>query len=358
MASNSFAITYTVKNEAEALPQAIAYHLAAGCSRVYLFWDGTTDDAAAAIEGLPVIARPSVTPEEIVDPPEWIARILPWWKGNMDVRKQINTYYAAKWAAADGIDWLASIDVDELILMDRHGEIEQDHITGPLSRVPAAIDQVLMPNMDVIPTSAACQEPYLECTYFQNRYLATETLWRYSRAVLNRLKVPPPLVAWYDYLFFWLRFRGAFVRIMHDPKQAGARIPAGYFLGYSSNKSIVRTSRIEGLEFSIHGWHKYTRKPHSLRLGNVLHYDLPGASHFARKFRQRSIDDLWKVFHLRYRLSVVARECNAAELEDFFLKYIAVTDAEKMARLKRKGIAVEVRSVSRWLRRLQTEIAE
>ena len=89
MSSNSFAITYTVKNEATVLPLAIAYHVAAGCSLVYLFWDGTTDDAEKLIEGLPVVARPSVRPEEMVDPPEWVTRLLPWWKTNMDVRKQI-----------------------------------------------------------------------------------------------------------------------------------------------------------------------------------------------------------------------------------------------------------------------------
>jgi len=358
VSSNSFAITYTVKNEATVLPLAIAYHVAAGCSLVYLFWDGTTDDADKLIEGLPVVARPSVRPEEMVDPPEWVTRLLPWWTTNMDVRKQINTYYAAKWAAEAGIEWLASIDVDELILMDRHAEIDANHITAPLSRVPAAIDQVLMPNMDVIPTAAACEQPFVECVYFQNRFRATEEVWRYSRAVLIRLlKVTPSLVAWYDYLFFWLRYRGDGARMMFDPKprdskRAGARIPAGYFLGYSSYKSLIRTSRIAGLSFSIHSWVKETRPPRTMRLGNVLHYDMPGASYFARKFRQRSPDAIIKAFHLRYRLAQVARECTDEELEEFFRMYIAVTDEAQMARLKRKGIAVEVQSVARLLRRL------
>ena len=357
MASNSFAITYTVKNEAKALPQVIAYHQAAGCSLVYLFWDGTTDDAAKLIEGLPVVARPSVTPEEMVDPPEWVTKLLPWWKTNMDVRKQINTYYAAKWAAEAGIEWLASIDVDELILMDRHAEIDEHHITAPLSRVPEAIDQVLMPNMDVIPTATACEHPFVECVYFQNRFRATEEVWRYSRALLNRLKISPALVAWYDYLYFWLRYRGDGARMMLDPKHAGEKIPAGYFLGYSSYKSFIRTSKIAGLIFSIHEWVKETRRPRTMRMGNVLHYDLPGASYFARKFRQRSPDDILKVFHLRYRLAQVARECTDAELEDFFWKYIAVTSAEQMARLERKRIAMEVHSAARLMRRLLTEDA-
>lgn len=103
--SAKFAISYTVKNESRLLPSAIRYHIVAGCSRIYIFWDGTTDGSESLVSEFPnVVARNSIKPDEIDDPPAWIARVVSCWELIMDVRKNINTFYAAKEAAKDGID--------------------------------------------------------------------------------------------------------------------------------------------------------------------------------------------------------------------------------------------------------------
>ncbi len=100
MPSAKFAISYTVKNESRLLPSAIKYHIAAGCSRIYMFWDGTTDGSESLVSEFPnVVARNSIKPDEIDDPPAWIARVVSCWELIMDVRKNINTFYAAKEAA-------------------------------------------------------------------------------------------------------------------------------------------------------------------------------------------------------------------------------------------------------------------
>ena len=134
MSSGKFALTYTVKNEARLLPSAIEYHIAAGCSRIYVFWDGTTDGSRDLVSKYPcVTARDSIRVEETDDAPKWIKDILVWWDTDMDVRKRINTYYAAKSAAAEGLDWLGGIDPDELVLMSRDEEINEDHISKHLA---------------------------------------------------------------------------------------------------------------------------------------------------------------------------------------------------------------------------------
>jgi hypothetical protein len=130
----------------------------------------------------------------------------------------------------------------------------------------------------------------------------------------------------------------------------GRRIPGTYFLGYSSYKSFVRTGVAPEFDFATHSWRPFVRAPRNLRTGNVLHFDLPDASYFAAKFRQRT--QARDIFYLRYLLSNIARDCSPEEITSFFETYIAIRDPDRLARLKRKGIVAEIRSASNLLRKL------
>jgi hypothetical protein len=356
--SGKFALTYTVKNEARLLPSAIEYHLAAGCSRIYLFWDNTTDNAAELVAKYPqVIARKSYLPDELQNPPDWLSQILPAWEPDLDVRKIANTLYAARDAAKDGIEWLVGIDVDELILMSRHEQALENHIPRYLEKIPDDIDQLLLPNLESVPTAAETGNPFTECVYFLDRFPATEAVWRYSRAVLARMTPSsekrvtrfPKLIAWYDWLFYELRFAGALHRMMREPGTQ-RRIPGTYFLGYSSYKSFIRTDRAADFQFATHGWKPFVRQPRSLRIGNVLHFDLLDAAYFALKFKQRPAPR--DIFYLRYMLGLVARNHSPEEIREFFETYIAIRDPERIELLKKKGILVEIRSASNFLKKL------
>ncbi|WP_348262986.1 glycosyltransferase family 2 protein [Telmatobacter sp. DSM 110680] len=355
MSSGKFALTYTVKNEARLLPSAIEYHVAAGCSRIYLFWDGTTDGSQELVSQYPcVVARDSIRVEETGDAPEWIKNILVCWDTDMDVRKRINTWYAAKSAAAEGLEWLGGIDPDELVLMSRDEEIDADHIAKHLAKVPETIDQVLLPNLESVPVSAASENPFADCVYFLNRFPKTEAIWRYSRALLLRVTRSSALVAWYDYLFYQVRFLGALPRLMREPR-SGSRIPAGYFLGYSNHKSFIRLKTFENFDFVTHRWRAFLRAPRSMDLGNILHFDMLDANYFAAKFRQRQRGIILKVFYLRYRLAHVARNLSDDEIAEFFERYIAISDPARIARLKRRGILVEIHAASNFMLRKREE---
>jgi hypothetical protein len=108
-----------------------------------------------------------------------------------------NTYYAALDAASDGIEWLVSIDADELVLMSPTEEQLENHIPRYLERIPENIDQILMRNLESVPTSAETQNPFVDCIYFLNRFPLTETTWRFTRAALLRVSRSPRLIAWY-----------------------------------------------------------------------------------------------------------------------------------------------------------------
>jgi hypothetical protein len=355
VSSARFAISYTVKNESRLLPSAIEYHIAAGCSRIYIYWDGTTDGSDLLVSGYPnVVARNSIKPDEIDDPPAWIARVLSCWELIMDVRKNINTFYAAKEAAKDGIDWLISLDPDELVFMPGNDPINENYVTKHLSRVPDSIDQVLLPNLECVSTTAESRNPFSDCVYFLNRFPITEFFWRYSRAFLVRISRSPELVAWYDYIFYQIRFFGALPRLMREPKSHSA-IPAGYFLGYSNHKAFIRLKTFFNFNFAVHSWNRYLRAPRNLRLGNILHYDLPDVAYFTAKFRQREQGIILKVFYLRYRLALVARNFTDSEVKEFFETYIAILNPARIARLKKKKILLEIDAVSNLMKKIRKE---
>lgn len=350
MPSGTFALTYTVKNEARLLPSGIEYHLAAGCSRIYVFWDNTTDNAPDLVARYPqVVARRSFRPEELENPPSWLARILPAWEPDLDVRKIANTYYAALDAEKEGIEWLVNIDADELIVMNRNEQVLENHIPRYLEEVPENIDQLLLPNLEAVPTAVESENPFTDCIYFLNRFPKTETAWRYSRAALIRASRSPRLVAWYDWLFYQIRFAGALKRMMRDPG-TNRRIPGTYFLGYSSYKSFMRTGRAKNFNFATHGWKPYLERPRSLHTGNILHFDMLDYRYFAAKFRQRPQDR--GVFHLRMLLSVVARDRTLEQIKQFFETYIAIRDPRRMEDLKKKKIVVEVPGPAALLKKL------
>jgi len=350
MSKVRFAISYTVKNESRLLPSAIDYHIAAGCSRIYIYWDGGSDHPDSLLSAYPsVVARNSITPDELEDPPQWITEILHAWETDMDIRKHINTYYAAKNAALEGIDWLISLDPDELILMDRNSPIDQDQIVRQLSRVPDKVDQLLLRNLDCVPTSAESRNPFSDCVYFMNRFPMTESIWRYSRAFFTRILKAPALAAWYDYVFYQVRFAGALPRLMSDPRTHRA-IPVGYFLSYSTYKSFIRLTTFSNFKFATHRWKGDAREPRSIALGNILHYDMLDAAYFADKHRKRQAEYIRRTFYLMYRLAQVARNCSDSEIKEFFEKYIAIRDPARIARLERKGILLKIDAVANFMK--------
>lgn len=350
MSTVKFAITYTVKNEARLLPAALEYHRKIGCSKFYIFWDGTTDNAPELINDDPdVVARNTFRPEELVDVPSWISDIVYVWDTDMDVRKRINTYHAAIAAKEAGIDWLVAIDPDELLFVGEEDQLSENYFTNFLGRVPENFDQVLLRNLESVPCQTLSEKPFEDTTFFLNRFPVTETVWRYSRAILNRIGRSPKLVASYDYLFYYFRFLGALPRKFYNP-MTGEKILAGYFIGYSSSKSCVRLSEFENFNFNTHYWLKFKRKPKNIYIGYVLHYDLLDAQYFINKFRQRQPGIILSIFHLRYTLANLARDLPDNLVIKFFEESFIIKEPNKVRDLKKKNILLEIKTAANFFR--------
>jgi hypothetical protein len=346
MAVSSFAISYTVKNEARLLPQAISYHFGAGCSKIYVFFDGTTDNTRELIahyDGLVILD--TIMPEDVELLPNWVRRIIPRWKENMDVRKRINTYKAVQQAAADGIEWLICIDPDELIVPSLHETIAVDTIPRFLQGIPDDIDQVLLRNLEVLPTSDRSNDPFRELTLFFNRFPFTDVAWRYSRAAFRLMVLSPKLRAWYDFAFFNVRFFGSANRLMRHPV-TGESIPATYFLGYLGSKAFIRVRTANKFNFNIHEWVKEAEAPKNLTKGFILHYHLFDAADMLAKFRQRNKALLVSAFYVLHTLANIARDLSDELVVRFFVENVTINDQNRILLLVRKNVLVRVTSVS------------
>lgn len=346
-----FAITYTVKNECDLLLKSIHYHYTAGCTKFYVFLDGTTDDTYELLKELEYVEIfQTQKPENLNDLPQWIINILDWWERDMDVRKRINTYYAANLAFNEGITWLGCIDPDELIIPNKElKNIDNRLINEFLKNIPEKCNQVLMRNLEVVTTKAETDNPFLECVLFLNRFPVTETIWRYSSALVRRL-FKSKIQAWFDYIFYKIRFANLLQRLMVNPI-TNEKIPGSYFLGYSNHKSFVRTKHFNDFNFVTHKWIKYTSKPQNTYLGFVLHYDLYDYKYFSHKFKQRQESMLLKVFYFRYMIAKVAREVDIEGIKSFFLKYIAITDDQRISKLENRNILVRITAISDFFRK-------
>ena len=264
MSTKKIAVCYTVKDEARLLPHAVKYHLAAGVSRIYVFLDGTTDNSRELIEDvIGVEVHRSAPPTGGVDEPGWFGGVGLIWEGNFDARKRVNTFRAAQWAHAAGIEWLASIDPDELIIANSNDLVSIDLMDRLLRCVPENIDQILLRNLELVPVVSESVNPFLDNVYFLNRFPRTELVFRYSSALARRLLRNSRLHAWFEHLFYKLRFLGTWPRLMRHPATKSL-IPSSYFLGYVNHKAIIRTNASDKYNFNIHRWGAFLSKPKSI----------------------------------------------------------------------------------------------
>jgi hypothetical protein len=217
------------------------------------------------------------------------------------------------------------------------------------SSVPSEVDQILLPNLEAVPVGEGTGSPFLDCTLFLRRFSATENIWRITSALMRRLLRHPKLVAWYDYGFYWIRFRGALPRLMRHPR-TGALIPAGYFLGYSNHKAFVRTGAARDYLFNIHKWQQAKKRPRTMRKGHVLHYDLCSVDYFASKFRQRQPTMLVSAFYCRYQFALIARDLPLEEVKQFFIENICIGDPTVVRRLQQRGILISIGFIANMMR--------
>lgn len=351
MKNTKFAVTYTIKNEEKIIADAIRYYKHLGCSKFYIFFDGTSDNSRDVILGMDrVVTFESgiyFSDSEVMD---WIIEIIPRWHDNMDVRKRINTAYAAKLANNDGIEWLLSIDPDELLVVDAGDGARAEDFLSLLDGISEDVDQIKVKNLEVVVTSPVIGSPFLDCNLFLRRFPATEYCWRIIRFLVSRMGFSSNFVAWLEYFFYYCRFFGKLPRLYRSPVD-GNLFPGGYFLGYLGHKSIVRSSRWSLFNFNVHEWIATSRgRPRSVFKYWLLHYDLYSLEGFIGKFSQRQPAMLVKDFVFRFNAAVIARSEIPGAAVNFFEKYIIWGNKKCVDMLIARGVLLRFNAPSIVLR--------
>ena len=343
----SFAIIYMVKNEATILPEAIKYHRALGCSKFFVFLDGTTDNLKELIENQPdVIVSENIDPSAPEDSTPWMSWVRDNWSNWMDLRKMLNTYHTAGVAHDMGIEWLALLDPDELIVSDLSEKFNGGSFLELLKTVPKSADQIRLINLDVLATNVASTHPFKDFSFFFGRFPYSETIWRYSRFAVRKILRSPVVEAWFDQLFFMARLGKGFPRIVRHPVTRGI-VPTGYFLSYFSGKALFRCSRAAKARPSVHYWKALRgNRIYTYWAGYVLHFDLTNAESFCAKFRQREETAFVRALYTRWALGMIARDLPVAIVKEFFNRNLVISDRSRQEDLVKRKILVRIGSIS------------
>lgn len=352
--AGSFAVAYSSKNEADLLPDGIAFHRRTGAAKTFLFWDGTTDDGPDRVAGMPDIeARPSLSYAKAIESLSdagggWIVAAEGLAESSFDIRKRINFTHAAERAKADGIEWLLCIDADELAIPGPRDPLEPGCLNAMLRRVPYDIDQVLMPNLEAVSTPGDGRSPFRSCRHFLPRIPATHTLAKAATHAARLLRRSPRAQAWAAHWVYRARFGGRYPRPMRHPV-TGAAIPRGYFLGYTNHKSLIRTASARRFMHDIHRWKGYAGNPEpkSVRLGNILHYAHPSAELLMSKYRQRPGGPVHPVFHVMHEISKIARDLDDEQVRAFFDTEFVIADPDDLRARERRGAVLRIDAVAR-----------
>ena len=118
------AIVITAKNEERLLKNNLLYHFAIGVSRAYIYFDGASDGGPDSIENMPNVSIQNSVPVDKYNDFEYLNKFTSNAKEHHTARQCLNTYDAKLKCKQEGIDWLISIDADELIIVDKAKPIQ------------------------------------------------------------------------------------------------------------------------------------------------------------------------------------------------------------------------------------------
>jgi len=340
MTKPRFAFALTVRDEWDLLRYALPYYASQGASRIYLFFDGTSDAALTEAGKFSFVeARDCVDISEVVAPRDWLIQLEPEIK--MDHRKRINTIYAAGQARLAGIEWIISIDPDEIVL-PQEGQAD---LAEMLATAPSDVDQLLVPNLELLPMPGSANDnPFATQRLFLRRQDGVALLWRGINTGIRRWFAPRSL-ARFENTLYRLTNRGLFPPVLRNPLN-GALIYRSLFLGYNNSKAFMRTAVAQEHNFNIHKWQSEGRSLKSVIAGMLLHYDLPSFDYFAKKFRQRPANMQIAAFDTRFQIGEIAREASPGVARSFYETALCCPDQETADHLIRAGIALRVNTVA------------
>ncbi|PZW39066.1 glycosyl transferase family 2 [Mesonia algae] len=246
------AVVMTVKNEERLLLQNIQYHLGIGIDCIFIYFDGTTDHGKEKVKEISkVIVQDSVQAEKYKDR-DYLDRFTSNAQEHHTARQCLNTYDALEQSKAAGIDWLISLDADELFITNEKGyqSVEEFFTTYNEN----GVEQIHLEPLEII----ARQEKY-------DNVMAEETLFKVKKS-----------------------FKSKFDQIYHQiyNPYTKTHLTTSYWLGQTMGKAAIRVN--SGLiPKNVHRYEHgvKNKKVVKINAGNVLHYHMYDFEDFIKKFK-------------------------------------------------------------------------
>lgn len=155
----------TAKNEERILRHNLLYHKAIGISRIFVYFDGSTDCGQESIEDLGnVTCSDSVEPEKYMHL-KFLDKFTSQARSMHTARQCLNIYDALQQCKAEQIDWLIALDADELFLTDKKRPTSIDNFFEKHNNV----DIIKLKPLEVVSRRKEYKNVFLQETLFQSQ---------------------------------------------------------------------------------------------------------------------------------------------------------------------------------------------
>ncbi len=247
---NSIALVITAKNEERLLKHNLEYHFAVGVSKAFIYFDEPTDQGPDSINNLPdVIIQNSVEADQYKNK-SYLDKFTSKAIEHHTARQCLNTYDAMQKCKELGIDWLISIDADELIIAD---EASPKSLNSIFQDVGKDVDLVHFDTKEAVQRKV----------HYSNVF-AEECLFKYTHNFKRKI----------DKLY----------KKIEDPFLK-KNVKISYWMGQFQGKSAIRVSS-DLIPKNVHRYKKIDgSKINQIKKGLVLHYNMFDRKDFLKKFQ-------------------------------------------------------------------------
>ena len=288
-------LVITVKNEERLLRQNVLYHLRIGIEKIFVYFDGTTDSGRESIADIEGVVCSDSVPKENFTHLEYLNELTSNYDTIHTARQCLNTYDAQLKCRELGIDWLISLDADELFITD---------IASPVNlktffKAYMDFDVVQMRTLEVLARKMEYHHVMMEAIEF-----------KLQKNFKNRL----------NQIFF-----------SYFNPYTKKSFKYSHWLGHNMGKLAIRTHS-ETLPKNVHRYKTIDGTPlKRTKAGAILHYHLYDFKDFLKKYKNfKSHPNTFLSGNSIGKLKILWRDMVNDEqfdrhyLEDYFNKYLLI----------------------------------
>jgi hypothetical protein len=245
------AIVITAKNEARILRSNILYHKAIGVCKAFVYFDNTTDNGKSSISDVDIVE----ISHSVVDKYRNIKALETFnqkAKNHHTARQCLNTYDALQKSKTLGIDWLISLDADELVITDK---IEVSDLKRFFGELDDSVDLVNFEPYEILQNRHSYNNVFAEALYFKTTHKFSRRIDQIYKSFYN------PFDKRYIKFSFWYGQHLGKAALKVNSKQE--IIP----------KNVHRYTYIDG------------NRINSVSNKGMLHYHMFDAKDFIKKFK-------------------------------------------------------------------------